>query len=131
MLGVDYYIHTAGVKVINLPVRLNRLLIAASFLPDWDLFLLLLASRSTIHPQSVTSFDEKIALPHMLFLVNGHRVVYVTGGPLLAFQQMLNFVAHHNIAPIIDGFPLTLHNHRVCRGLVRELALSWANEFAP
>lgn len=108
------FIHTAGVKEINHPVKLNQLLIATSLLPDWDLFLPTLAPRSTIYPQSVISFEEEIALLHMLFLVNGHRVVYATGGPLLAFQQMLNFAAHLNISPVIDKFPLTLQGIEDC-----------------
>jgi D-arabinose 1-dehydrogenase-like Zn-dependent alcohol dehydrogenase len=43
----------------------------------------------------------------VMFLVKGHRIVYATGGTILAFRQMLDFAVLHNIASIIEKFPLT------------------------
>ena len=106
-LGAKYFFTTEELKEPNLPVKVNQLVITTSRLPDWDLFVPILAPRSTIYPQSVTSFEEKLNIPHMVFLVNGHRIVYATGGPILAFRQMLDFAVLHNIAPVVEKFPLT------------------------
>jgi D-arabinose 1-dehydrogenase-like Zn-dependent alcohol dehydrogenase len=106
-LGAKYFVATEEFKETDLPVKVNQLLITTSRLPDWDLFVPILAPRSTIYPQSVTPFEEELNIPHMMFLVKGHRIVYATGGTILAFRQMLDFAVLHNIAPIIEKFPLT------------------------
>jgi D-arabinose 1-dehydrogenase-like Zn-dependent alcohol dehydrogenase len=106
-LRAKYFVAMEEPKETDLSVKANQLLITTSRLPGWDLFVPILAPKSTIYPQSVIPLEGKLNIPYVMFLVKGHRIVYAAGGTIPAFRQMLDFAVLHNSTPIIEKFPLT------------------------
>lgn len=103
-LGATEFVATKGVK--ELKTRpIDRLLVTASFQPDWSQYIPILAPRAAIYPLSVTSGDLKI--PYMPILDKELTIQ----GSLVASRHihsdMIAFAARHKILPIIEQFPLT------------------------
>jgi D-arabinose 1-dehydrogenase-like Zn-dependent alcohol dehydrogenase len=103
-LGATEFVATKGVK--ELKTRpINRLLVTASFQPDWSQYLPILAPRAAIYPLSVDDGDLKI--PYMPIITSELTIQ----GSLVAsrhiHRDMLEFAARHKILPIIEKFPLT------------------------
>lgn len=104
-LGATEFIATKGVK--ELQTRpIDRLLVTASFQPDWSQYIPILAPRASIYPLSVDSGD--LIFPYMAII----RKELTIQGSLVAARQvhreMLEFAARHQIRPIIEQFPMTV-----------------------
>lgn len=104
-LGATEFIATKGVK--ELQTRpIDRLLVTASFQPDWSQYIPILAPRASIYPLSVDSSD--FIFPYMAII----RKELTIQGSLVAARQvhreMLEFAARHQIRPIIEQFPMTV-----------------------
>jgi D-arabinose 1-dehydrogenase-like Zn-dependent alcohol dehydrogenase len=104
-LGATEFIATKGIKELKAE-PIDRLLVTASFQPDWHQYLPILAPRASIYPLSVDSGDLKF--PYMPII----RKELTIQGSLVAARQvhrnMLEFAARHNIRPIIEQFPMTV-----------------------
>lgn len=84
---------------------IDFLLVTTSAQPDWNLYLPILAPQAKIFPLSVAQGNFEI--PYMPLLVNGLTVQGTVVGPRHIHQRMLDFAAHHKVAPVTQTFPMT------------------------
>ena len=105
------------VKELKTERPINALLVTTSAQPDWKLIMPVLAPCATIFPLSVAGGD--FSIPYMDFLVNGLTVQASLVASRYIQNRMLEFSAHHKIAPIIEKFPLTEEG---CNQAVEKLA---------
>lgn len=106
-LGAKHYIAVKGAAKIELPRKLDHLIITAGSMPDWNLFVPAMASGCSIYPLLLTAPDASFALPHMLFLFSSLRIVYPQGSTTSSYKQMLKFAALHGIKPTIEKFAMS------------------------
>jgi len=104
-LGAHEFVTTKGAKELKVSHPLNRLLVTTSAQPDWSLLMPIMAPGATIYPLSVA--EGNFEIPYMPLLLSGITVQ----GSLVASRyiqnRMLDFAALHNIAPIVEKFPMT------------------------
>lgn len=103
-LGATEFIATKGLKEIKTR-PINRLLVTASFQPDWSQYLPILAPRASIYPLSIDSGDFKF--PYMPIILQELKIQGSVVAPRHVHRSMLDFAARHNVLPIIEKFPLT------------------------
>ncbi|KAL5093426.1 hypothetical protein Trisim1_011230 [Trichoderma cf. simile WF8] len=103
--GASEFYTTKGVEKLEISAPIDHLLVTSNAQPDWNLFLPIMAPEGTIYPITV-SFDN-ISVPAMGLIMGGLRIQ----GNMIATRQihreMLEFAARHNIAPVVEEFPLT------------------------
>jgi D-arabinose 1-dehydrogenase-like Zn-dependent alcohol dehydrogenase len=104
-LGAHEFVATKGAETLAVTHPINRLLVTTSAQPDWEKILPLMATRSVIYPLSVSPDDFKI--PYMPLILQGIAVQGSLVAPRGLHRQMLEFAARHNIAPIVEKFPMT------------------------
>ncbi|KAH6674456.1 putative NADP-dependent alcohol dehydrogenase C 2 [Halenospora varia] len=105
-LGATEFITTKGETSLPISAPIDHLLVTTSQLPDWKLFLPVMAPGGAIYPLSVSNDDFKI--PYMPILANELKIQ----GSLVAARQvhreMLEFAGKHGIKPIVETFPMTV-----------------------
>ncbi|KAF4624339.1 hypothetical protein G7Y89_g13832 [Cudoniella acicularis] len=106
-LGAHHFIATKDAKELSVPRKINHLLVTTSFMPDLDQYSSILAPMAQVFPLMVTSFDAKLEVPFMKFLLRGWRFVGCTGAPKIVYQQMLQFAGLHGVRPVIERFPMS------------------------
>jgi len=74
--------------------------------PDWNLYLPVMASGSTIFPLTVAEGDFQI--PYMPLISNGIRVQGSVVAPRYIHNRMLDFASRNNIKPMLNKFPMTV-----------------------
>ncbi|KAF2753524.1 GroES-like protein [Pseudovirgaria hyperparasitica] len=84
---------------------LDALIVTASALPDWSLYIPLLNRGAKIFPLSVAEGD--FAIPHMQMMSNGLVIQNSLVAPRLVHQRMLEFAAHHGIKPMVEKFEMS------------------------
>jgi D-arabinose 1-dehydrogenase-like Zn-dependent alcohol dehydrogenase len=92
---------------LQVPRKINRLIVTTSQMPDWDQDKSILTPRASIYPLTITEFDTKLVLPHMQFILSGWKLIGSTGSPKIVYKRMLDFAGLHSIKPMIEHFPLT------------------------
>jgi D-arabinose 1-dehydrogenase-like Zn-dependent alcohol dehydrogenase len=104
-LGASEFVVTKGVSKLDLSKKIDHLLVTTSSLPDWELFVPVLAPEAGIYPLSVDGGN--IVFPNTPLIMHGLKIQ----GSLVAARQMhremLDFAARHNIKPITQSFPLS------------------------
>jgi D-arabinose 1-dehydrogenase-like Zn-dependent alcohol dehydrogenase len=105
-LGASEFFATRGVKELKIGAGIDHLLVCTSQLPDWKLFLPIMASSGTIYPLTVSEEEFKMLygpINAMQLRVQGSLVV-----PRQIHRETLEFTARHGIRPIIEEFPMTV-----------------------
>lgn len=106
-LGAHHFIATKGKDQLDLEgsPKMSRLLVTTAALPNWDAIIPIMAPGSRIYPLTVSG--DKISISAMGLIQNGISVV----GSLVATRsvqlKMLEFASFHNIAPVVEKFPMT------------------------
>ena len=103
-LGANEFYATKGAKELKTK-PIDRLLVTTSSLPDWNLYIPVLAPEAKIFPLTIAHGD--FVFPYMPLLVQGFTVQGTITPPRAVHNQMLAFSAQHNIKPIIEKFPMT------------------------
>ena len=85
--------------------KLDVLLVTTSALPEWDIYLPILAPGAKIFPLSVDE-NHPLSIPFMPFLVNGLTLQGSIVAPRYEHNLMLAFAAQHGIKPIVNKFNL-------------------------
>lgn len=110
-LGASEFVVTRGAKELKC-TQVDHLLICASFQPDWNLYIPVLAPGGTIYPLSVSNGEFK--MPYLPLLYYELRIQ----GSLVSSRQihkdMLQFAALHNIRPIIQKFEMSVEGITDC-----------------
>jgi D-arabinose 1-dehydrogenase-like Zn-dependent alcohol dehydrogenase len=106
-LGAHHFVATTGVEKLEVPRKINHLIVTTSVMPDWNEYGSILAPMAKIYPLTITDLETKLEIPFMPFLLQGWQFIGSTVPPKLVYQQMLEFAALHGVKPIIDPFPLT------------------------
>ncbi|KAK5133751.1 hypothetical protein LTR08_007401 [Meristemomyces frigidus] len=104
-LGAHEFIATKGAKELKVSRPIDRLLVCTSAQPQWDLIMPIMAPGGTIYPLSVD--EGNFTIPYMPLLATGITVQGMIVASRYIHQRMLDFAALHNIAPIIERFPMT------------------------
>lgn len=106
-LGAHEFIATkgkeAGALFVSAPI--DRLLVTTSAQPNWEQILPLMAPRSVIYPLSVSMNNFEI--PYMPLILQGIAIQGSLVAPRSLHRQMLEFAARHDIAPVVEKFPMT------------------------
>ncbi|CZR54307.1 related to ADH7-NADP(H)-dependent alcohol dehydrogenase [Phialocephala subalpina] len=84
---------------------INVLLLCGSELPDFELFMPVLARRATIVPLIIQG--QPLVIPYMPFILPGHRIIGSTEASRKNHIDALTFAARHKIRPWIEEFPMT------------------------
>ena len=83
----------------------DYLMVTTSQLPDWNVYLPVLANQSHIFPLTISPEDFKI---NALALVTQEITVSgMCASTPTQVNQMLDFAARHKIRPMIEEFPMT------------------------
>ncbi|CAI6099847.1 unnamed protein product [Clonostachys chloroleuca] len=85
--------------------KMNRLLIATSILPKWEILLPILAPKAVTYALSV-SFAN-LEMPYIPFILDGISVKGSLVATRAVHREMLGFAAFHIIKPVIETLPLT------------------------
>ncbi|GAB7350080.1 hypothetical protein MBLNU459_g0747t1 [Dothideomycetes sp. NU459] len=112
-LGASEFVATKGAKELQVSKPVDKLLVTTSFQPDWKLYLPILAPGATIFPLSVAEGD--FAVPYMPLIAMGLTVQGSIVAPRAIHQRMLDFAAHHKIAPIVQHYDMT------CEGIEKAM----------
>jgi D-arabinose 1-dehydrogenase-like Zn-dependent alcohol dehydrogenase len=104
-LGAKEFYSTKGVTKLEIGSLLDHLLVTSNTLPDWEMFLPLLAPGATIYP--ITVSQDKISLPAMGVLIEGLKLQGTMIAARQIHREMLEFAAFHKIVPKVEEFPLT------------------------
>lgn len=107
-LGANHFVATKDMEELNVPRKINHLLVTTSTMPSWAQYDSILAPMASIYPLTITDFETKLEIPFMKFLLTGRKIIGSTVPPKITYQEMLVFSALHGIRPTIDPFPLTL-----------------------
>ena len=85
--------------------KLDVLLVTTSALPEWDLYMPILAPGAKIFPLSLDE-NHPLSIPFMPFLLNGLTLQGSVVAPRYEHNLMLAFAAQHGIKPIVNKFNL-------------------------
>ncbi|KAF2097528.1 GroES-like protein [Rhizodiscina lignyota] len=108
-LGANKFYATKGKSEIDDPAlqsHLDYLIVTSSYLPDWNVYLPLLAPEGKIIPLTVSDGDFKV--PYEPLLMRGLAVQGSLVSPRFAHQHMLDFAARNGIKPLLNTFPLSV-----------------------
>ncbi|OJJ38049.1 hypothetical protein ASPWEDRAFT_106165 [Aspergillus wentii DTO 134E9] len=111
-LGAHEFYATKGVKELQIPKKLDNLVVSTSAQPDWNLYIPVLSPGAVISPLSVTMEDFRF--PYMAILSNGLRVQGSLVAARKVHRDMLEFAAFHGIKPVKMTYPLTLEGIQDC-----------------
>ncbi|RFU31121.1 hypothetical protein B7463_g5204, partial [Scytalidium lignicola] len=84
---------------------IDHLLVTTNTLPDWDVYLPLIAKGGTIYPLTV-AFD-KLQISAFALSTAGIRVQGSFIAARNLHQKMLEFSAYHDIKPVIQKWPMS------------------------
>lgn len=104
-LGASEFVSTKGKTELKVSRPVDRLLVTTSQIPDWTLFMPILAPEAWIFPLTVA--DGEFKVPYMSLLAGGHTVQGSVVAPRSTHRRMLEFAAHHQIKPITQHYPMT------------------------
>ncbi|KAL9110373.1 MAG: hypothetical protein Q9227_005104 [Pyrenula ochraceoflavens] len=104
-LGAKEFHATKGAKEIKTDKKVDHLIVTTSFMPEWSLFLPILAPRATIYPLTVAEGD--FSIPHMPMILNGTRIQGTVVAPRNVMVKMFDFASRNNVRPMINKFPMT------------------------
>ncbi|KAJ7628947.1 chaperonin 10-like protein [Roridomyces roridus] len=104
-LGAAEFYPTEGVKELKIGAPLDHLIVTASFLPDWMLYLNVMSNMGSIYPLTIS--NEPLAIPTMPLLAQGIRFQGSVVASRAVHTKMLQFAAAHQVKPIIEHFPMT------------------------
>ncbi|KAI9737263.1 MAG: hypothetical protein M1818_005796 [Claussenomyces sp. TS43310] len=127
-LGAREFYATKGITKLVLDQRIDALLITSSFLPDWNLYLPILAPNATIYPLTVSHTD--ITLPYMPMLDAQISIQGVLVAPRHVHRDMLRFAAVHGIRPIIEEFPMSVEGIEEAMARLAEGKMRYRGVFA-
>ncbi|KAE9372782.1 GroES-like protein [Stipitochalara longipes BDJ] len=85
---------------------IDHLLVTTNTLPNWDIYLPLMAKGGAIYPLTV-SFD-KLEVPALALNMSGVRVQGSFIAARHLHRRMLDFAAYHEIKPVLQKWPLTV-----------------------
>ncbi|KAJ7126210.1 chaperonin 10-like protein [Mycena epipterygia] len=85
--------------------QLDHLLVATSSLPDWTPFLRVMKPKGTIFPLTV-GFGA-LGIPVMPVITAGINIQGTVIAARSVHKKMLDFAARHQIAPVIEHFPMS------------------------
>lgn len=105
-LGAKEFYVTRGASKLEIGRPVKHLFVTSSRIPDWNLFLPVLASNATVYP--LTFSDGDLAIPYVPLLSKGLRIQGSFCASRGAHVKMLTFAAVHRIKPITEEFPLTV-----------------------
>ncbi|KAI9933710.1 hypothetical protein MW887_004781 [Aspergillus wentii] len=111
-LGAHEFYATKGVKELQIPKKLDNLVVSTSAQPDWNLYIPVLSPGAVISPLSVTMEDFRF--PYMAILSNGLRVQGSLVAARKVHRDMLEFAAFHGIKPVKMTYPLTREGIQDC-----------------
>ncbi|KAF2030239.1 GroES-like protein [Setomelanomma holmii] len=103
-LGATKFVSMKGKTELDIGRKLNALVVATSFNPDWKLMLPVMAPTSIIFPLTVT--DGNFEIPQMGLISGGITVQGSVVAARSVHRHMLEFAALHEIKPIVMEFPL-------------------------
>ncbi|KAI4102580.1 MAG: hypothetical protein LQ339_004597 [Xanthoria mediterranea] len=102
--GATEFHVTKGVGKFENIDPIDQLLVTTSQQIPWGLYLPIMASPGTIYP--LTLSEQDLQIPYPAFLFNGIRIQASIVAPRVISKRMLKFAAFHNIAPILQFYPL-------------------------
>ena len=104
-LGATEFLAMKGVKELKgKTAPIDHLLVTTSELPDWNLYMPVMAPSGTIYPLTV---GGDIVIPGFPLILSGLRIQGSMVSARLIHRQMLEFAAKHDIRPIIQKFPMS------------------------
>lgn len=83
----------------------DYLMVTTSQLPDWNVYLPVLANQSHIFPLTISPEDFKINA--FALVTQEITVLGMCASTPTQVNQMLDFAARHEIQPMIEEFPMT------------------------
>ncbi|KAF8180314.1 chaperonin 10-like protein [Mycena galopus ATCC 62051] len=105
-LGATEFYATKDVERLEMPAKLDHLLVTTSLMPDWNLFIPAIKPRGTIYPLSMPTGSD-ISLPFAPIFTSGLTVQGSLVAARSVQRKMLDFATRHEVKPIIERFPLT------------------------
>ena len=103
-LGAKEFVATKDKDKLDVqPV--NRLIVTTSAMPNWELYLPVLAPEAKVFPLTVA--EGNFEFPQMPMITQGLTVQGSVVAPRNVHVKMLEFAAKHGIKPVIEEFPLT------------------------
>ena len=103
-LGANEFIATKDKDKLDVkPVQ--RLIVTTSAMPDWNLYLPVLAPEAKVFPLTVA--EGNFEMPQMPLITQGITIQGSVVAPRNIHKKMLDFVAKQGIKPVIEEFPLT------------------------
>ncbi|KAH8827377.1 chaperonin 10-like protein [Flagelloscypha sp. PMI_526] len=102
-LGASEFYVTKGKDKLEIGRPLNQLFDTTSAPPNYDLYVPILAPRSTIYPLVVDS-ESAINVSPLTLNLRSITIQGSGGGRRFSFLPMFAFVAQHNIKPLIEKF---------------------------
>ncbi|KAJ7646942.1 putative NADP-dependent alcohol dehydrogenase C 2 [Roridomyces roridus] len=103
-LGASEFHSTAGADKFDV-APVDHLIVATSFLPNWEPYMQVVKRRGTIYPLTL-SFDN-LLIPQYPLLARGLNVQGSIVASRSVLKHMLDFSARNQIKPVIECFPLT------------------------
>jgi len=104
--GASAYYTLEATRNLQKPGSIDVLIITAPMMPDWSLYLPLLAPKAKIFP--LTIGPENVSLPGMPLLMMGITVQGSVLAPKGVHERMLEFAAKNGVKPKVHRFNMDL-----------------------
>ncbi len=98
-------------QIRKLAGSLNFILSTVNVPLDWATFITTLAPKGRLH--FVGAVLEPVSLPMMALILNQKQVSASPLGNLATLDKMLAFSARHNIAPLVETYPMSRVNDAI------------------
>lgn len=104
-LGASSFVATKGKDKLELPGgrKISHLVVTAGVIPDWDLYIPILAPRASIYPLAVAPGGQ-LTVPYMPFVLNGLRMQGSIIGTRMLLREMLDFAARTGVRPVVQKY---------------------------
>jgi D-arabinose 1-dehydrogenase-like Zn-dependent alcohol dehydrogenase len=102
-LGASSFVATKGKESLDLPRKLTHLIVTAGVIPDWSLYLPILAPRAAIYPLAIAPGGQ-LTIPYIPFVLGGYRMQGSIIGTRFALMKMLDFAARTGVRPVVQKY---------------------------
>ncbi|KAL7893078.1 GroES-like protein [Trichoderma sp. SZMC 28014] len=103
--GATKFYNTTNLRAADVP-KINHLLVTTSAVPDWQLYIEVMAPYGHIYPLTIT--HGNLEFPYMPMIVKELSIHVSCSSTPDEVQTMLQFAVKHGIKPSIERFPMTV-----------------------
>ncbi|KAL9617737.1 MAG: hypothetical protein Q9160_007511 [Pyrenula sp. 1 TL-2023] len=105
-LGAHEFINTKEIGRIKPATKINRLFVTTSAKPDWNTIVNIMATHGHVYPLTIA--DGDFVFPYTPMILKELSIHGSCSSTMTQLRAMMDFVALHQIKPIVQEFPFNI-----------------------